>query len=165
MLLATSGAVQEAFGPLQLSCWGQKFYSMWKMINEVGQIRHLGPLRASPASTLGLIILIWVQNNIWVRRGPHDLKYAFLVFGLGQPNHILKSSLYYEILFGSISLVRVEGTLREGSEDAIFGLSYGPGIMKFVISDPKNLYIQMEKVWDECFFWRKKHFFKLSTQN
>ena len=47
--------------------------------------------------------------------------------------------------------LRVEGPFRGASVGSIFGLSYGPGTMKFVISDPKILYFQMEKVWDEFF--------------
>ena len=49
--------------------------------------------------------------------------------------------------------------LSEGSEEAIFGLSYVPGTVKFVISDPKNLHIQMEKVWDELFLEKKNETF------
>jgi len=33
--------------------------------------------------------------------------------------------------------------------------------MKFVISDPKNPYIQMEKVWDENIFFENFKFFKI----
>ena len=37
--------------------------------------------------------------------------------------------------------------------------------MKFVINDPKNHRIQMEKVWDVFFFEQKKNIIYLSTQN
>ena len=40
----------------------------------------------------------------------------------------------------------MEGPFRGGSVGSIFGLSYGPGTMKFVISDLEILYFQMEKV-------------------
>ena len=44
------------------------------------------------------------------------------------------------------------------SLQAIFGFSYGPGTMKFVISDPKKPRIQMEKVWDDFSFLKSKSF-------
>ena len=47
---------------------------------------------------------------------------------------------------------------------SIFGLSYGPGTMKFVISDPEIPYIQMEKVWDEFFFLKILNFSKFSER-
>ena len=58
----------------------------------------------------------------------------------------------------------MECPFRGGSVEAIFALSYGPGTMKFVISDPKNLYIQMEKVWDDFFFLKIFIFSKLSER-
>ena len=55
--------------------------------------------------------------------------------------------------------LRVEGPFRGGSEGSIFGLSYGPGTMKFVISDPEIPYIQMEKVCYDFFFVESFDFF------
>ena len=46
-------------------------------------------------------------------------------------------------------VVRVEGTFRGGSVEAIFSLFYTPKTMKVVISDPKLPPGQLEKVWDE----------------
>ena len=47
-----------------------------------------------------------------------------------------------------------------GSVGPIFNHSYGRGTMKFVISDLKNPYIQMEKVWEENIFSEIFYFFK-----